>query len=301
MAERLLRNQYLMNRCPPNGGFGMCHVNGDAAGPISTDGMLDEWPFCCSFHGPLGLHFLKSYLATGSQRGVFVDFPFDFTAPVRAAERDWFVKVQTKCVATQGPTTLEIEMAPQGGNASAATTLSVRVPQWTTPQQVTSRDGPALKFAGGYVGIERTFRVGERVTLEFPTALAVEGRRFERLRVAPGKVSHLRDVALLMGPDLLFAAPVAAAGRPVLLATVNGTGRLVWAGANGGYATVALSNIDANDAAISRRWSREVPCSFGTGRACSPLAIEAYVPLRSRDVGLQHRGAGSSATLGLPV
>ncbi len=252
MAERLLRNQYLMNQCP-NGGFGMCHVDGDSAGPIGTDGMLDEWPFCCSFHGPLGLHFLKGYLATGSQRGVFVDFPFDFTAPVHAAQRDWLVKVQSKCEASKNRTILEIEMAPQGGDASAATTLWVRVPQWTTSQRVTSGDGKILKAAGGYVGIERTFAADEKVTLEFQTALAVEGRRFERLRVAPGKVSRLRDVALLSGPDLMFAAPVAAAGRPVLLATIDGAGRLSFpACADGGYATVALPNIDADNAAISR-------------------------------------------------
>ena len=79
VADRLLQNQYLTNQCH-NGGFGMCHVDGDRAGPIGTDGMLDEWPFCCSFHGPLGLHFLKGYLAAGSDRGVFVNFPLDFTA-----------------------------------------------------------------------------------------------------------------------------------------------------------------------------------------------------------------------------
>ena len=77
VAERLLQNQYATNQCP-NGGYGMAHLDGDAAGPVAAIEKIEEWPFCCSFHGPLGLHFLKGYLAAGSERGVIVNFPYRF-------------------------------------------------------------------------------------------------------------------------------------------------------------------------------------------------------------------------------
>ena len=78
MAERLLCNQYATNQCN-DGGYGARHFEGNAAGPTLATGSVEEWNFCCNFHGPLGLHFLKSYLAAGSERGVFVNFPLDFT------------------------------------------------------------------------------------------------------------------------------------------------------------------------------------------------------------------------------
>ena len=79
LAERLVENQYVANQCP-NGGYGVAHFEGDSAGPVAIIGETDECPYCCSFHAPLGLHFLKGYLAAGCQRGVIVNFPYNFTA-----------------------------------------------------------------------------------------------------------------------------------------------------------------------------------------------------------------------------
>ena len=135
-AERLLVNQYATNECP-NGGYGARHFDHDAAGPVAIAGHLDEAPWCCSFHGPLGLHFLKSYLAAGSSRGVLVNFPFYFTAPVRAAGRDWLVKVRTQADFLQGRSNVEIELAPQGNAASAKTTLWLRMPRWAVAAKAT--------------------------------------------------------------------------------------------------------------------------------------------------------------------
>ena len=59
IAERLLENQYAANQCG-NGGFGYRELDSDPAGPMATHGSTREWPFCCSFHGPLGLHFLRT-------------------------------------------------------------------------------------------------------------------------------------------------------------------------------------------------------------------------------------------------
>ena len=135
-AERLLVNQYATNQCP-NGGYGTRHFDSDAAGPFAVAGWFAEAPFCCDFHGPLGLYFLKSYLAAGSPRGVLVNFPFDFTAPVAAGGRDWLVKVRTQADVVQGRTTIEIELAPQGNAASAKTTLWLRMPPWAVAAKAT--------------------------------------------------------------------------------------------------------------------------------------------------------------------
>ncbi len=252
-VDRLLQNQYLTNQCH-NGGFGMCHVDGDPAGPIGTDGMLDEWPFCCSFHGPLGLHFLKGYLASGSERGVLVNFPLDFTVPVHAGGHDWLLNVQTKSELAKGESTVEIELAPQGNVAFAPTTLWVRIPNWATGYQVTpGTTASPPKFEGEYFSIERVFKAGEKVVVKLKTGLVVEARRFQKMKPAAGRISRLHDVALLVGPELLFAAPVAASGRPVLLATIDAAGRLsLPASTDGGFATVALPSVDANEAAIAQ-------------------------------------------------
>jgi len=254
-VDRLLHNQYLTNQCH-NGGFGMCHVDGDAAGPIGTDGMLDEWPFCCSFHGPLGLHFLKGYLAAGSEHGVVMQFPLDFTAPVHADGHDWLLKVRTKSELAKGKYTVKIELAPQGKVASAPTMLWVRIPNWASGCEVAPGPASTAKFdfgyCAGYCGIRRVFRAGETIVLTFQTGLTAEARRFQKMTPAAGQISRLHDVALLVGPELLFAAPVAASGRPVLLATIDAEGRLsLPTRTDGGYATVALPSMDANEAAVA--------------------------------------------------
>ena len=47
------------------------------------------------FRRSVGSHFLKSYLAAGSDRGIFVNFPVDFTSTVKAGGQDWRVAVRT--------------------------------------------------------------------------------------------------------------------------------------------------------------------------------------------------------------
>ena len=140
VAERLLENQYATNQCP-NGGYGMAHLDGDAAGPVAAIEKIEEWPFCCSFHGPLGLHFLKGYLAAGCERGVIVNFPYDFTAPVKAAGREWSVSVRSKPDYVQGHTRMEIELAPRDKAAAARGTLWVRMPEWASGAKVVAGSG----------------------------------------------------------------------------------------------------------------------------------------------------------------
>ena len=106
---------------------------------------------------------------------------------------------------------------------------------------------------GGYLRIERDFKAGDKLTVDFQNTLVLEGRRFRKVPVAPGQVSRVKDVAVLAGPDLLFATPVKSGGRPVLLATLDAGGRLSFpASGDGQLVTVALPGIEASDAQIAQ-------------------------------------------------
>jgi DUF1680 family protein len=251
VAERLLENQYATNLCP-NGGYGMAHVDGDGAGPIAALEKVEEWPFCCSFHGPLGLHFLKGYLAAGSERGIIVNFPYDFTAPVKAAGQDWTVACHSKPEFLSGHVRMEIELKAGDKATAARTSLWVRMPEWACAVKVTAPDGPlAAPVERGYLRIDRDFKSGDKVTVDFRNALILEGRRFQKAQPAAGRVSRLKEVAVLAGPQLLFAAAVKGCGRPVLLATLD-HGRLAFPlRGDGEYITVPLPGVEASEAQIA--------------------------------------------------
>ncbi len=275
VAERLLQNQYATNQCP-NGGYGMAHLDGDAAGPVAAIEKIEEWPFCCSFHGPLGLHFLKGYLAAGSERGVFVNFPYSFTAPVKAAGREWMVLVRSKPDYLQGYACMEIEFAPRdktitqpGRLRHARGTLWVRVPAWASAAKVVAASGEPVPAPteGGYLRIEREFKAGDKLTVDFQNTLTLEGRKFQKVQVVPGKVSRVKDVAVLAGPDILFATAVRTGGRPVLLATLDADGRLSFP---------VTGDRQSKPEAPARNVRQ------GAGKADSSLALRASMPQDNR-------------------
>jgi len=252
MAQRLLENQYATNQCP-NGGYGSAHLEGDAAGPVTALDKIEEWPFCCSFHGPLGLHVLKGYLAAGNERGVFVNFPYDFDAPIKAAGGDWSVSVRSRPDYLRGQTRMEIQVTPQD-KTLAHTSLWVRMPEGSSDAKVIDGSGAPVTttVADGYLRIDRDFKAGEKLAVDFQNKLGLEGRRFANVQVTPGQVSRVKDVAVLAGPEILFATPVKTGGRPVLLAVLDGCGRLSLPLSDNGFVTVVLPGIDATDAQIAQ-------------------------------------------------
>jgi hypothetical protein len=325
VAQRLLENQYATNQCP-NGGYGMAHLDGDAAGPIAAIEKLDEWPFCCSFHGPLGLHFLKGYVAAGSERGVIVNFPYSFTAPVHAAGREWSVTVHSKPDYVQGHTQMEIELAPRPsspaalrgtravgrgeGMPAARGTLWVRIPPWASSTKAVAGSGDPLSATveNGYLRIDRDFKTGDKLTVDFQNTLVLEGRRFQEVQLAAEQVSQVKDVpkgatgykpvlrvkevAVLAGPDLLFATGVKSGGRPVLLATLDAGGRLSFpVSGDGEFDTVALPSIDATQAQIVEAVQTARPISLRTwpGIVASRHAGPAFVSV----VEMSDMGKGS--------
>lgn len=243
MAERLLRNQYPANQCA-NGGYGMRHFDGDASGPVATRGGVDEWPFCCSFHGPLGLHHLKSYLAAGSDSSLYLNFPLDFSAEVQAAGRAWRLETRTLPPPRPGTRAVEIALAPVGGGG-ARTSLRVRLPAWASSAEVTAGGGAQLAapLDKGYLRLDREFRPDEKVAVTFQAGLRAEGRSFKQATLPAGQAARLLDVSLIAGPDVLFATPAPGTNRLTLFAVVDAAGRLgLPAGPEGGYLTIALAN-----------------------------------------------------------
>jgi DUF1680 family protein len=130
MADRLLENQYIAEQSS-NGGFGMRQFDGIPTGPVATFGSVGEWEFCCSFHGPLGLYFLKSYLATSSNQSISVNFPYSFDASLRVANQDWKVSVKIDSLFNKnGEKNMEIELSPVLKKTIGPVALLLRVPSW---------------------------------------------------------------------------------------------------------------------------------------------------------------------------
>jgi hypothetical protein len=253
LAERLACNQYYANQSP-NGGFGARHFDGEPSGPCGTRGAVEEWPWCCSFHGPLGLHFLKAYLAAGSERGVVVNFPLSFDTPLLAAGRKWRLGVRSQGDFLHQQAHVAVELAPQDKSASGQTTLWIRKPGWATKVKAATLSGRPIQPAvdRGYVRIEGDFRPGTKVELTFAAPLAVEARKLQAVGLPADRPSRLREVSLLAGPHVLFASGVPSSGRPALLATVDASGRLGFLTHDAkGCATVALESLEATPAQIS--------------------------------------------------
>lgn len=172
-----MHNQYLANQAD-NGGHGHRPVLIDRLGQITgLDGAAAcDATWCCSLHGPLGLEYLKSYLAAGSESGVFVNFPLDVTSQVISRGTAWSVTCRARPEYLQGRAQLDIELAPRGATPTVRNTLLVRVPASARSVRVTDAAGQAVNapLGAGYVRI----RQGRSSHLDFgrrwPTGI---GRR----------------------------------------------------------------------------------------------------------------------------
>jgi len=253
LAERLACNQYYANQSA-NGGFGARHFDGERSGPSATRGNVEEWPWCCSFHGPLGFQFLKAYLAAGSDRGVLVNFPLNFDAPIQAAGRKWRLSVRTTTDFLQEQARIAAELGPEDKTASGRATLWIRMPGWAAGVKAAAVAGRSIAptVDRGYVRIDGDFKPGDKVEIAFAAPLTLQGRKFQAIRLPVDRASRLREVCVLAGPHVLLASPAPSSGRPILLAAVDASGRLRFLSHDAkGCATVALAGLEATDAQIA--------------------------------------------------
>jgi hypothetical protein len=246
MAERLLINHYPSDQSD-NNGFGQRTFNSEeGVGPIAMKG-VHELYFCCTFHGPLGLYYLKSYLATGGKKTISVNFPLNFSAPVQAGNARWLVTANTTkdSVRMQWQTLVTAE--PQ--KASQPVTIQIRIPSWVSKVTVNGVKNVA-KLENGYLKLATNCSKKTKFTVTMQGGLNLEQRRFKPLKPAAGKITVIRDVTLMAGPELLMAQSVSK-NRLTLFATVDKAGHLdMLRDAEGHLVSPILSGTDASEAEV---------------------------------------------------
>ena len=251
MAERLIWNHFAMNRTA-NGGYGHHEFVCDDQGPLLMKPKFTEAVWCCTFHGLLALHTLKSHVVAGSSRGVFVNFPVDAVAPVQTSRGRWKVSVistETRLGEIQCRVRLD-----SLNDRIGAPLVSMRRPPWAEVVRVsdvvgqkvrTEEDSGYLRFSprAGAVGetifvfspktrFERTIQTEAGATPVFQVSGVprVEDRRMRPVALDPKAITRHAGVTLTVGPHLLLAnidQP-----RPVLIARVGEFGELLWPASN---------------------------------------------------------------------
>ena len=250
MADRLLENQYIAEQSS-NGGFGMRQFDGVPSGPVATFGSVGEWEFCCSFHGPLGLYFLKSYLATGSNQNICVNFPYSFDALVRAANQDWKVSVKTDSLFNKnGEKNMTIELSPVLKKTTGPVTLLLRVPSWAKEVRI-GNSSHAARVENGYVTLSPNCQKHLKFKVTLRAGLAIEGRGHHALSADPHKVSKFSEVSLTMGAKILFETPSRGPHCSTLLATIQENGQLdLLRDPDGSFVSVDLKGMNMTESQL---------------------------------------------------
>ena len=240
MADREIHNEYQANQFP-SGGFGHRFMEADATGAYALGARDQEATWCCVFHGTLGLFRLKSYLADGSKEGIYLNFPLDFEANLTAGGQQW--KVDSTPSKILQPDTLsdQIQLEPSSSGTGAGVPLFIRVPDWVTSVTATDNQGRnvILKSAGDSLLATSAINQPVNLTIDFHKQLRIEDRHLHAVSFSNSAVTHLHDVVLRDGPDVLYVNEPS--GRDTLLLTLDAQGnpRLAPDGA-GHYTTVDL-------------------------------------------------------------
>jgi hypothetical protein len=183
-----------------------------------------EAVWCCTFHGLLGLHTLKRYVAVGSPKGVFVNFPFETEVPLEAGREK--VRVRIRGIDSR-PDRIRFSVDLSGGIvAGKYPEVFVRKPGWVSSVSASDGEGKAIRFRekDGYLRFSSTRKSGGPVVISFNSTQRLEDRRMRPVKLGPGKPNQLRGVTLSLGPCLLFAN--GASPRPVLVAGMRADGSL---------------------------------------------------------------------------
>ena len=248
MAERLVWNHYATNRAA-NGGYGHHDFACDADGPLLIRPQFTEAVWCCTFHGLLGLHTLKSHVIVGSARGVFVNFPFAAAATVRVADDTWPVKVT--CQERPGSLIYAVHVENRGPSQPLPA-IFLRRPTWADAVTIADDRGAKREatLEGGYLRLpaEVGAESGVRVTFSFSPHL--EDRRLHRVALAPAETSRHRGVTLWDGPRILLASTERS--RPAVVAPIGKDGRLrLPCDPNGDLHVAVASSVDAGSEDIA--------------------------------------------------
>jgi hypothetical protein len=223
-AERLLWNHYAMNRTA-NGGYGHHNFVCDSEGPLLIKPEFTEAVWCCTFHGLVGLHALKSHVIVGSQQGVFVNFPVSSSATVQTGTGRWRASVEAAEMEL-GKVDCLIRMDALGASKSSVEVF-VRRPQWADAVAVKDGRGRSLavREENGHICLSMRPEDGNEITVSFSGGIHVENRRMHSVVLDPEKAARYSGVTLFAGPHLLLAN--ANKLKPTLVARVTRDGGLI--------------------------------------------------------------------------
>ena len=171
VAERLLENQYATNQCP-NGGYGMAHLDGDAAGPVAAIEKVEEWPVLLQFPWAAGAALPQGLPGRRLRARRDRQFPLRLHRAGQGGRAG---------VVGFGPQQARLRPRPHehGDRVGAADktavargTLWVRMPEWASGAKVVAASGDPVPAPaeGGYLRIERDFKAGDKLTVDFQNA-----------------------------------------------------------------------------------------------------------------------------------
>jgi hypothetical protein len=137
MAERLYWNGIRPNQWS-TGGFGHRNIGVDDVGPFAYLTQSQESLWCCSFHVPWALHKMLSYLAVGSDAGIWYNFPMNFETDVEVGGNSWKLKSQPAANSANNPDLFAYNLEIQGKSGAAVPPVHIRVPDWAQRVEVTA-------------------------------------------------------------------------------------------------------------------------------------------------------------------
>lgn len=151
----------------------------------------DKWPCCSGTFPQLAADYhISTYLRATD--GVYVNLLTPSTVRWSDGEGKYSLTQQTKY-----PFENTVQILVSGSHA-AEYTIYVRIPAWAGSDPVLSVNGKRASDAatpGTFAALKRTWKDGDRIELELPMPL----------RLQPVDANHLKLVALMRGPLVLFA------------------------------------------------------------------------------------------------
>jgi hypothetical protein len=137
MAERLYWNGIRPNQWS-TGGFGHRYMGVDDVGPFSYMKPCAESLWCCSFHGPWALHKMLSYLAVGSDAGIWYNFPMYFETVIDVGGDSWSLKSRPTASASNDPDLFAYNLEIQNESGAVVPPVHIRVPEWAQKVEVSA-------------------------------------------------------------------------------------------------------------------------------------------------------------------
>ena len=164
-VERTIYNQIYMNQVPNGGMSGSCN--------LEQGFRASEAWFCCSTHVPMALaHFVRSAY-TCDKGTLYVNQFFANRAKVAMAGDNKVLIRQETSYPRNGK--VRIKISPQ---SPARFTLAIRLPKWLEGKKpavrINGRKPGSLVVRKRYLRIERWWKDGDIVDLEFPFAMRAE-------------------------------------------------------------------------------------------------------------------------------